>query len=209
MPLLINVPYADKEIVKLLGAKWKPQYKKWYVERKADYPKFIEWIINDTVRYTKIVCDYFYIVETFANCCYCNNVVKQITFAEEKSLFITNPKTTDGFPIEYSNDIFLTTSFIKYLPYEALQYLKYNYNFYLDNRNSFYDFCYMNHCSKCGNPIHNFSVNSKNLVFNKVRLKYDIYADIDIAQNDVFSYTNLDEYSIKENSLFVDTGIEF
>lgn len=213
MPLLIDVPYGDKEKVKLLGAKWKPQYKKWYIERKADYPKFIEWIKYDTNCYAKIICDYFYIVETLVNCSNCNSVVKNISLAEENSLFIINPKTTDKFPISYSDSIFFTTSFIKFLPFEALKYLKCNYNFYLDYKNSIDTLYYVNHCSECGIQINSnisgFPFYSKNTVFNKVKLKYDIYADIDISQHDVFSNINIDEYSIKKHSLFVDSGLEF
>lgn len=34
MSLIIDVPYAEKEKVKSLGAKWNPNLKKWYVEGK-------------------------------------------------------------------------------------------------------------------------------------------------------------------------------
>lgn len=33
MSLIINVPFSEKDEVKLLGAKWSPTLKKWYVEK--------------------------------------------------------------------------------------------------------------------------------------------------------------------------------
>ena len=32
MSLIIDVPYAEKDEAKSLGAKWNPNLKKWYVE---------------------------------------------------------------------------------------------------------------------------------------------------------------------------------
>ena len=37
MSLILNVPYKEKDEAKALGAKWNPQLKKWYVEKRMDY----------------------------------------------------------------------------------------------------------------------------------------------------------------------------
>ena len=44
--LLLNVPYAEKDEAKSLGAKWNPKLKKWYVTNSKDYYKFIKWFFN-------------------------------------------------------------------------------------------------------------------------------------------------------------------
>lgn len=41
MSLLLDVPYSEKDEAKKLGARWNPELKKWYVEDKKNYAKFI------------------------------------------------------------------------------------------------------------------------------------------------------------------------
>ena len=41
MALILQVPYEEKDEAKALGAKWNPQLRKWYVESRRDYHKFI------------------------------------------------------------------------------------------------------------------------------------------------------------------------
>lgn len=62
MSLFLNVSYEDKDEVKALGARWNPELKKWYVENKKNYPKFMKWILGDKEQ-AYILCDYFYVVE--------------------------------------------------------------------------------------------------------------------------------------------------
>lgn len=44
--LFLDVPYKEKDEAKLLGARWNPEMKKWYVEKRFDYPKFAKWILK-------------------------------------------------------------------------------------------------------------------------------------------------------------------
>jgi len=39
----LNVPYAEKETAKALGAKWDPVIKKWYVPADKDIIDFAAW----------------------------------------------------------------------------------------------------------------------------------------------------------------------
>lgn len=39
----LNVPYADKDQARALGAKWDGKAKKWFVEADADLNKFKRW----------------------------------------------------------------------------------------------------------------------------------------------------------------------
>jgi hypothetical protein len=40
----INVPYADKDTAKALGAKWDKTLKSWYIEPDTDMNKFNRWL---------------------------------------------------------------------------------------------------------------------------------------------------------------------
>lgn len=62
MSLLLNVPFAEKDDAKRLGAKWNPDLKKWYVPLKKDYHKFKKWILKESDN-TYIICDHLYIIE--------------------------------------------------------------------------------------------------------------------------------------------------
>jgi len=39
----LNVPYAQKDEAKVLGAKWDATHKKWYVSDEVDLNLFIQW----------------------------------------------------------------------------------------------------------------------------------------------------------------------
>lgn len=46
----LNVPYAQKDAAKSLGARWDPVNKKWYVPAGKDISPFAQWHIdNETV----------------------------------------------------------------------------------------------------------------------------------------------------------------
>ena len=47
MSLIIEVPFAEKDEAKSLGAKWNPKLKKWYVEERQNYYKFEKWILGN------------------------------------------------------------------------------------------------------------------------------------------------------------------
>jgi hypothetical protein len=45
----LQVPFAEKEEAKKLGARWDPARKVWYVENKPDLTAFGKWITGNTV----------------------------------------------------------------------------------------------------------------------------------------------------------------
>lgn len=80
MPVLLNVPYAEKEEVKALGAKWDSNLKKWYAIR--DYPKFRKWIgIKEDREMVSVYSDYIYIVEGMIECYKCHKMTPVIGFS--------------------------------------------------------------------------------------------------------------------------------
>jgi hypothetical protein len=44
MITILQVPYAEKDKAKMLGAKWNSNRKTWYVEDVEDLTVFIKWI---------------------------------------------------------------------------------------------------------------------------------------------------------------------
>jgi hypothetical protein len=47
MPTILNVPYAEKDEARALGARWNPTRKKWYVPDGVDAAPFERWLAPD------------------------------------------------------------------------------------------------------------------------------------------------------------------
>ncbi|MDC9728586.1 MAG: DUF5710 domain-containing protein [Methyloprofundus sp.] len=45
----LNVPYAEKDAAKALGARWDPAKKKWYAPEGAVLDEFSQWILDTGV----------------------------------------------------------------------------------------------------------------------------------------------------------------
>jgi len=45
----LNVPFAEKDDAKRLGARWDAARKTWYVENKADLSPFAKWLPSQSV----------------------------------------------------------------------------------------------------------------------------------------------------------------
>jgi len=48
MPIKLNVPYVEKDVVKKLGAVWDARVSSWIIHDNIDYRKFRQWIDDDT-----------------------------------------------------------------------------------------------------------------------------------------------------------------
>ena len=46
----LNVPYAEKDAAKALGARWDPANKKWYVPAGKDITLFAQWAIDSALQ---------------------------------------------------------------------------------------------------------------------------------------------------------------
>lgn len=49
MSILLNVPFAEKDEAKKLGAWWNPELKRWYSKSREDYPKLKKWISKEKI----------------------------------------------------------------------------------------------------------------------------------------------------------------
>lgn len=83
--LILNVPYSEKDDAKSLGAKWNPIIKKWYVENKENYYKFIRWIEPYG---NMVIIDELYLIEGVKKCFRCGKDTRVIGFGIDKHLSI-------------------------------------------------------------------------------------------------------------------------
>lgn len=83
--LILDVPYSEKDDAKYLGARWNPTIKKWYVENKEDYYKFVRWIEPYG---NMVVIDELYIIEGTKKCFKCGKDTRVIGFGIDKHLSI-------------------------------------------------------------------------------------------------------------------------
>ena len=52
--IYLNVSYAEKDDVKILGARWDPAKKKWYAPIGMDIELFSKWQIESSVSVSKV-----------------------------------------------------------------------------------------------------------------------------------------------------------
>lgn len=150
MSLLLNIPYAEKDEAKSLGARWNPNVKKWYVENKKDYPKFSKWILNGQSE-ANIICDYFYIVVGKRTCFRCKKTCSVIGFGIENMFTLYDLNKYDrGSNFEYIEGQVHIASEISPLPDKFLQFLNQKFNYHLGHSKTTDTDYYANHCSHCG-----------------------------------------------------------
>lgn len=99
MSLLLDVPYAQKDAAKALGAKWNPEIKKWYVEKRSDYTKFRPWFHSPKT--TMIVCDQIYIVQSYRECFYCHKKTPIVSLAADSYVLVGTSEIKTGGDIDF------------------------------------------------------------------------------------------------------------
>ena len=195
MALILKVPYEEKDEVKALGAKWNPQLKKWYVEHRKDYRKFIKWILGNKDQ-VYILCDCFYIVEGLHICFKCGNPTKVIGYGIKKHFIVCNPELYMEEDVwRFEDDEIHIASHIDPLPKELLNYLKDKYGYYVSYSKTIQSSYLANHCVHCkviqgdfylfGEADSPFFVNSEEqagkLKLYRIPLKNDIIVTADIG----------------------------
>lgn len=211
MSLFLNVSYEDKDKVKALGARWNPELKKWYVENKKNYPKFMKWILGDKEQ-AYILCDYFYVVEGLHTCFRCHNKTKVIGYGIHHFFDICDPDIYDtDEACDYQDDEIHIASHISPLPEKLLEYLKDEYGYYESYSKTVNASYLANHCSHCqviqgdfylfgevDSPFFLDTVErARKLKLYKIPLKYDIIVDMEIGWSS--GDWMIDEYAEKVN----------
>lgn len=210
--LLLDVPYAEKNSVKALGAKWNPEIKRWYVKNRSEYYKFLKWILNKTnTGEIEFLCDYIYIVESKQTCYKCQHETPVVCFGMERSFCLDYEsyyhennnlfEDTETGPIKFDDEIHIMPSFSP-IPESLLKYLDENFHYHMGYSN-FCGYSYLaNHCHHCGKlqgnhflfdePESPFYINSANaaaqLKLYKISLPYDlpVYAEITFGSEDIY-----------------------
>lgn len=195
--LLLNVPYGEKDEAKKLGARWNPDYKKWYVPKKEDYPKFAKWILTQG---DIVACDALYILEGKQRCFKCGKETRVIGFALENFYEFEGDLYDDEIEATYWSDVIRIAGPIDPIPAPLLKYLQGKYN-YKDRYSSTTGESHINNCCEHCDVLQGdfflfhetnspFFIDSpekvKNLQIYKVSLKRDliINASVSYGSND-------------------------
>lgn len=188
--LLLDVNYNEKDEAKKLGARWNPELKKWYVNDRKDYHKFIKFI-NGNI----IIIDNLYLIEGKQNCFKCGKETRVIGFGIDKYINI------DDDYINFSNDDDIhIVGAIEPIPEKLIKYIQEKYNYKMRFSKTTQTSNMSNCCDNCDILQGNF------FLFNEVdspffitsiddvkKLKiYKITLDNDITINADYSYANYD-----------------
>lgn len=156
MKLYLNVPYAEKDTAKALGAKWNARVKKWYFDgERSDYAKFSEWILRDTDD-AVIATDYIYIIEGVQRCWKCGRLTRVIGLGIGEFVHIYGE--TDDPQYEFWEDYADEDEELHLawadreedIPPKLLNYLKQNYSVKTGYSKTIGGKCFANHCDCCG-----------------------------------------------------------
>ncbi|EBF4612483.1 TPA: DNA primase [Salmonella enterica] len=75
----INVPYAEKDEAKMLGARWDAANKTWYVPDGVSVDHFLKWLSD-----CNVIAPYWYIAQAYDYCwkCGCGTVMTSVLLPE-------------------------------------------------------------------------------------------------------------------------------
>ena len=156
--LYLEIPYKDNPEVKLLGAKFDGNLKKWYFEGNvSDFIKFSKWILRDTPE-VFIASDYIYILEKEQQCpkCHKNSIVISLGIGDHIYIFKDNSGNIIPKSNYYTDDTDLIhlawTNNEENIPPKILNYLKTNYHVKIMHFSNDTD-CFSNYCEHCGTPL--------------------------------------------------------
>ena len=131
--LILNVPYHEKDEAKSLGARWNPKIKKWYVQNKNDYYKFVRWIEPYG---NMVIIDELYLIEGIKKCFRCKKETRVIGFGIDKHLSVNemhavqenNEDIEDMLETLNQDDIHIVGP-IAPIPKNLMEYIQNNYNY--------------------------------------------------------------------------------
>lgn len=150
--MFLNVPYAEKNEAKSLGAKWNPQIKKWYIDTESkNYINFAKWILNVTDD-AIIACEYIYIVEGQQKCWRCRKTTRVISLGINQYIEIYGePDQPEINCYVDSEELHLAwVNKEEDIPPKLLKYIKGKYSVKMGYSKTLEDMCFANHCDCCG-----------------------------------------------------------
>ncbi|MCL2592627.1 MAG: DUF5710 domain-containing protein [Defluviitaleaceae bacterium] len=210
--IYLNVPYAEKDSAKSIGACWDAKIKKWYFEGPIEaFSKFGKWIAEGREQ-TLIIFENFCIIEALRMCFRCNKKTRVIGFGVwDHSWLIDEDNGTysikdfEDYP-EMEDDIHLAwTEDENNVPPLLLSYLKSKYNVKTGHSNVAGK-CFANHCDHCGviqgnnylfsemgSPLSTETPVEEELIERMKQLKiYNVYTDTALPLNWDITYCSND-----------------
>lgn len=150
----LEVPFAEKDEAKSLGARWDPARKTWYVPAGLDRHPFQRWLPSGNAEGETELLPPVYAVESKAPCWRCDRQPKVATVAAES--FITRSESEE--PVEPDLYVF---SGIEHLPRQLLEAMRrVNPEYRRRFSNTAGASYYMNHCT-CGAQLGDFYMHSE------------------------------------------------
>lgn len=156
MGLYLNVPYAQKDEAKALGAKWDPKVKKWYTDAMPEeYGRFAKWILQETDE-AIIATEYVFIVESTQRCWKCGEETRVVGLGIGE--FVHVYEDEDGVHCERVEDLIdpgeelhlAWSDAEEEIPPKLLRYLKNHYSVKTGYSKTLGRSCFANHCDCCG-----------------------------------------------------------
>ena len=217
MPLLLNVPFAEKDIAKSKGARWNPELKKWIAPKKKYYSDFVDWISKDA--FYSIICDHFYIIEGTRTCYKCHQSTRVIGFGIEDYYSIEPDEDEPNkhwINSSIDKELIRITSEVKPLPEPVSQYIQNTWNNRISHSRKTQRPYLSNRCDHCGALQGKFPLfcevdspffirtpaDAAKLTLHKITTQYDL-----IVEELELGYCTTD-FLIKKCAKMIDSGIQ-
>jgi hypothetical protein len=149
---LLEVPFADKESVRALGARWDGQKRKWVVPPGLDRQLFARWLPRYEQTFNLRAIAPFYLITSQEVCWKCGTSSPVITFAAEG----IEGQAEDGDPT------WVTFCYVAHVPERLRRFLTLRHPFYFrDYSNTVQTYYYLNHCASCSTKIGDYYLHSE------------------------------------------------
>lgn len=154
MRLYLNVPYAEKDEAKALGARWNPRIKKWYVDTSREqYIKFAKWILRDTDD-AIIATDHIFVIEGEQPCWKCHQSTRVVGLGVSEYIHIFDAGDGPQYEgVEDDPDKELHLAWVdreECVPPKLRKYLMEKYSVKTGYSKTLQGKCFANHCDHCG-----------------------------------------------------------
>lgn len=149
---ILNVPYAEKDQVKKLGAKWDPKQKLWYVPAGLDTSQFKPWFVQNSSKSTLLISN-IGLIRNIVSCWSCKGI------CTINALYVRKIEQKNG---DVENGFFILSNIVQ-VPDTLLDFLIIRCpNYRLGKANSLGIKQYRNHCDHCAIGLSDDRLHKKN-----------------------------------------------
>lgn len=155
----LQVPFAEKDEVKRLGARWDGAGKVWYVPDGVDVQPFSRWlpVANSDIGLRSIS---YYIAQCSKPCWKCGEETRIFGFLLPAGVEVLEPDDeVEGREIWVTNDDPIFVHYVTDILDSTIARMKsFSASFRLDFSNTTQDSYWMNHCDHCGMKQGDFQI---------------------------------------------------